>query len=131
MPGEDNVAEFFTEVVMQLEASNGRLTANEKATDELRRVLGDNTKVAENAVRALERIAKADEERVATEKEATAQRGRWFDKLWASQPAQMLLIGFVIVVLNTFGAGAVSRYLPALQPSPGGPDVVDDVPPTP
>ena len=117
MPNTDSVQKWMTEVTEVVTTNNLRLEAVEKSTDA-------NTKTAERAIAALERLAKAEEDRNALDKEArqaakdaTDRRDRWMERLWNSPQFQMVFTGLAIVAMNLVGlAGLAHYYLPAAPP---------------
>jgi hypothetical protein len=103
--------------------------AVEKSTDnlatEIREEMGNSRRSAD----ALERMAKAEEERFKFEKEERAERVKvekeerkiredWKKRLWESQAVQILMLGVVLGFFQLIGFGyLVDRIVPQSPPS--------------
>jgi len=135
----DPVAEWMIETTTALERLAARLQAVEKTVDQLHPRVDNATAAAAASAAALTRIAKAEEDRLAFEKQVSletkerANRERterlqkereeqerkdaWLTRVWSSQPLQLLLLGLVLVILNLLGLSYITeRYAPSIVP---------------
>ena len=121
----DPVQEWMIESTRAIERLAGRLEAVEKSVDQNTGATLNSTAVAGAAATALTRIAKVEEDRLAfdkqnaqnklnSEKEERGVREAWMNKLWTSQPLQLLLLGIVMVILNLLGVSYLAdRFIPS------------------
>lgn len=115
MPTE-HVSEAQALVIRGIEAVEGSkagLVAVEKSVDQMRDVVAHASATADRAADALDRIAKAEEDRTSVLKAQVEERGAIFAQVWKSQPTQLLLILAVLGLAQVLGLRwLVEAYLP-------------------
>ena len=107
----DPTAKWMTEVTVGMVTHSGRIGAMEKSVDGLKGEVRASTEAAKAAVAALERIAKAEEERNRNEKDAAKARERWAERIWSSQPFQLLLLGIASAVVQLMGVAYIAHSI--------------------
>ena len=78
-----------------VEGTKSGLHAVEKSIDAMQHVVANSARTAERAADALERVAKAEEDRTAEAKEQAQQRVQLATRVFSSQPMQW----FIMLVL--------------------------------
>lgn len=120
LTADDPVSAWMTEMTLLVEQLAGRVGAVEKSVDGMRLEVRMATDTSKIAALALQRIAKAEEDRAETERERLEQekkerlenkrsRERWASRFWESPALQMLLTGLVLGVLQLLGLGWFAR----------------------
>ena len=126
---------WATEFTLGLERVGGRLGDVEKSVDRMGHEVRDSNVVAGRAASALERIAKADEERnellkkaeetriaeakkaeearIADAKEDKKIKEEWKKRLWESQPFQLLITGLVLAMFQSLCIAYLANALPS------------------
>lgn len=101
-----------------VESTKGQLGAVEKSIDTMEQTVRSSAEVARRAGDALERIAKAEEERNRLASEQSKRRDDLLGRVWASPPFQLLLILAIAGIAQLVGLRwVVDNYLPrASQP---------------
>jgi len=124
----DPVQEWMIESTRALERLGGRLEAVEKSVDQNTQATTAAAAAAGAAANALTRIAKVEEDRLAfdvanakakkeSDKEERGMREAWMNRLWTSQPLQLLLLGVVMVILNLLGVSYLAdKFVPSVTP---------------
>ena len=121
----DPIAEWMLEVTKAMEKNSGRLDAVEKSVDQNTTAVGNAVVAAGAASTALVRIAKAEEDRLAYEKEADKARGALLERFLSNKIVQLLILGVVVAFMNTLGVGYIAQQL---LPVPQGAIVVTTPP---
>ena len=111
-----------------VEGTKGQLSAVEKSIDGMEATVRSSAEVARRAGDALERIAKAEEERNRLAAEGSKQRADLFGRVWSSQPVQLLILLAICGLAQLVGLRwVVENYIPkpaqveAVQPPPSTP----------
>lgn len=129
---EDAASVWMREVTLNMEQLSGRVIVVEKSVDTLAIEVRRATDVSQISAQALERIAKAEEERAAAAKEQNKLTRenqklaeRWAGRVWGSPAFQMLLTGTVMAALQFMGVAYIMNRLPPVElPT----EVADDLP---
>jgi hypothetical protein len=113
------------EVTLNMEQLSGRIVIVEKSVDNLISEVRRSGDVTNLAAQALDRIAKAEEDRATGEKErnkilrdAGRRSERWFDRVWETPATQLLLTGVVMAVLQFLGVAYMATKFQAPLPAP-------------
>lgn len=103
-PGKpDPTMAWMSEVTLGLERVSGRQAAVEKSLDQLTTEVRDAAGASGAAAEALARIAKAEEDRLVLMREQAREGRQWKERIWSSQPFQLLMTGVVMAVLQLLG----------------------------
>lgn len=86
-----------------VEGTKSGLHALEKSVDDMQRVVTNSARTAERAADALDRIAKAEEDRTAEVKEQGTRRMALASRFISSQPVQFLIMLVLAGVAQTLG----------------------------
>ena len=98
-----------------VESTKGQLSAVEKSIDGMEATVRSSAEVARRAGDALERIAKAEEERNRLAAEGTKQRADLFGRIWASQPVQLLILLAICGLAQLVGGVFLGEHLSHLD----------------
>lgn len=118
----DPTNQWMGEVTSNLIRVDERVGAVEKSVDGLSREVRESNSTSMLAARALERIAKAEEDRndierdaakqaLAAQKEADRNRDKWLTRAWETPAFQLLLTGTVYGILQLMGVAYLMNRL--------------------
>lgn len=117
---EDSTYVWMREVTSNMEHLTGRVSLVEKSVDGMSLEVRRATDVAVTAAAAMERIAKAEEDRLREdrarnkflaeqEKERARVREKWIERVLGSQTTQVFFAALLAGVLNLLGLSYVVR----------------------